>query len=170
VGGTKNSNAATLNIGDDGQDRQYRAILHFPTHHLPDTAVITQAILMLKLQGVVGTDPFTTHGNILIDLRYGPFGNFGPIGINGLQVSDFQAQAHLTTAGIIQNNAVGGWYWAVLSPNTFSYINKTGVTQFRLAFQLDDNDDLGVDYLTFYSGDAVEQTDRPHLVIDYYVP
>lgn len=170
AGGTKNSTALTFNIGDDGQDRQYRAILHFPTHHLPDNAVVTQAIVMIKVQGVVGTDPFTTHGNILIDVRYGPYGNLGPIGINALQLADFQAQPHLTTSGIIQNDAVGGWYWAALSSSAFPYINKIGVTQLRLAFQLDDNDDFGADYLTFFSGDALDQRDRPRLVVEYYLP
>jgi len=169
-GGTKNSSAVTFNIGDDALDRQYRSILHFPTHHLPDNAVITQAILMMKVQGVVGTNPFTTHGNMLVDIRYGPFGSFGPIGINALQVTDFQAPAHLNSAAIIQNNPVGGWYWAMLSPSAFPYINKIGVTQLRLAFQLDDNDDLGADYLTFFSGDDDEQTNRPHLLIEYYIP
>jgi phosphoribosylaminoimidazole (AIR) synthetase len=83
---------------------------------------------------------------------------------------DFQSTASFGNAGIIQNNPVGGWYWAVLSPNAFVYINKTGNTQLRLAFQLDDNDDLGADFLTFFSGDVIEQSDRPHLLIDYYVP
>jgi hypothetical protein len=170
VGGTKNSNAETIRVGDDGQDRQYRSVIHFPTHYLPDDAVITQMILMLKLQGVSGTDPFTTHGNMLVDLCYGPYGSWGPFGIYALQVSDFQAPASMTSAAIIQNNPVGGWYWAVFTPDAFAYVNKKGNTQLRLAFQLDDNDDLGADYLSFYSGDAIGQADRPRLWIDYYVP
>src|SRR6185295_1516944 len=40
VGGTMNSSATTFNLGDDLVDRQYRAILHFDTSSLPDTAVI----------------------------------------------------------------------------------------------------------------------------------
>lgn len=170
IGGTKNAKALTLNLGDDAKDRQYRAILHFPTHHLPDDAVITQVILMLKLQGVVGENPFATHGSIFVDMRFGPYGNFGPFGINSLQISDFQAKANYQNAGIVQNNPVDGWYWALLDPNSFAFINKTGVTQLRLAFHLDDNDDLGPDYLTFFSGDVPEQTDRPHLQIQYHLP
>ena len=91
-------------------------------------------------------------------------------GINALQVSDFQAPTGLGSAAIVQNNPVGGWYWAVLNPAAFAYINKTGVTQMRLAFQLDDNDDLSADYLTFYSGDAEDQALRPHLMVEYYIP
>ena len=170
IGGTKNSTADTLRVGDDAQDRQYRSILHFPTDYLPDNAVITQAILTIKLQGISGSDPFITHGNILVDLSYGPYGFFGPFKVNALQSMDFQSHASFGNAAIIQNNPVGGWYWAVLTPNAFTYINRTGITQLRLAFQLDDNDDLGADFLTFYSGDAIDQADRPHLLIDYYVP
>ncbi len=170
TGGTKNSADGTFRIGDDAQDRQYRSILHFPTHYLPDNAVITQAILMIKIQGIGGTDPFTTHGNMYVDICYGPYGNFGPFKINALQSMDFESPASLNSAALIQNNPVGGWYWAILTPNAIAYINKTGNTQLRLAFQLDDNDELSADFLTFYSGDAIEQTDRPQLFIDYYVP
>lgn len=170
TGGTKNSTDGTFRIGDDAQDRQYRSILHFPTHYLPDNAVITQAILMIKIQGIGGTDPFTTHGNMYVDICYGPYGNFGPFKINALQSMDFESPASLNSAALIQNNPVGGWYWAILTPNAIAYINKTGNTQLRLAFQLDDNDELSADFLTFYSGDAIEQTDRPQLFIDYYVP
>lgn len=170
AGGRKNSNADTVRVGDDGQDRQYRSILHFPTHYLPDDAVITQMILMIKLQGVSGADPFTTHGNLLVDICRGPYGSWGPFGVYALQVSDFQAPAGLGSAAVIQNNPVDGWYWAVLTPDAFVYVNKTGNTQLRLAFQLDDNDDLGADYLSFFSGDAVGQGDRPRLWIDFYAP
>ena len=51
----------------------------------------------------------------------------------------------------------------------FSYINLTGVTQFRLRFTLDDNNDHGADYLLLYSGSAVS-TNCPQLVIQYYTP
>jgi hypothetical protein len=68
AGGTKNSGADTFRVGDDGNDRQYRSILHFPMHHIPDDAVITRAILMVKAQGSAGTNPFTSHGNILVDM------------------------------------------------------------------------------------------------------
>jgi hypothetical protein len=125
---------------------------------------------MIKVYGVAGTNPFATHGNISIDIRYGPFGSFGPFGIKALQVMDFQAPASRDAVGVIQNNQVGGWYWAMLDSSAFPYINLTGTTQLRLAFQLDDNDDLGADYLVFFSGDYIEQRDRPHLLIEYSVP
>lgn len=169
-GGTKNSNAATINLGDDGRDRMYRAILHFPTNSLPDNAVVTQVILMIRKKSTVGTDPFITHQNISIDIRKGAFGNFNLFSFWSLQPSDFQASADMNSVGMIQNNPVSGWYWAMLDNRAFPYINLFGVTQIRLGFQLDDNDDQGEDTIRFYSGDYPEQADRPHLQIEYYVP
>ncbi len=170
VGGSKNSAAAVFKLGDDAQDRQFRSVLHFPTYYLPDNAVITQVILMIKKQDVVGTDPFTTHQNILIDIRKGYFSNFNIFSFGSLQLTDFQAPADAYSVGTIVNNPVSGWYWATLNSGAFSYINLTDITQIRLGFQLDDNDDLGEDHIRFYSGNYPEQRDRPHLLIEYYVP
>jgi len=169
-GGSKDSSATTFNLGDDNKDRMYRAILHFSTNSLPDNAVITQAILMIKKKGVIGTDPFTTHQNISIDIRNGAFGNFGPFRIQALQISDFQAPADKYAVGLIQNNPVGSWYWSLLDGSANSLISLTGATQFRLGFQLDDNDDMSSDYLKFFSGNANSAADRPQLVINYYIP
>jgi hypothetical protein len=170
LGGSKNSNAGNFKLGDDAQDRQFRSVLHFPTYYLPDNAVVTQAILMIKKQDVVGTDPFTTHQNISVDIRKGYFGNFNLFSFGSLQATDYQAVADMYMVGAIQNDPVSGWYWATLDSRAFPYINLTDVTQLRLGFQLDDNDDLGDDYVRFYSGDYEAQRDRPHLLIDYYVP
>jgi len=169
-GGLKNANSTILRLGDDSLDRQYRALLHFPTYYLPDNAVVAEVILMIKNQGVIGTDPFTTHQSISIDIRSGVFGSFGPFGIKALQESDFQNPASLYSVGAISNSTVGGWYWTTLNNTANQFINLRGMTQFRLAFQLDDNDDLGDDFLTFYSGNYDSLSERPHLVIKYYIP
>jgi hypothetical protein len=170
LGGSKNSTASTFILGDDAQDRQFRSVLHFPTYYLPDNAVVTRAILMIKKQNVVGTDPFTTHQNISIDIRNGLFDNFNLFKLGSLQPQDFQASADMYAVGMITNNPVSDWYWATLDGRAFPYISLTGGTQLRLSFQLDDNDDLGDDYIRFYSGDYDAQKDRPHLLIEYYVP
>jgi Tol biopolymer transport system component len=169
VGGSKNSSASVFKLGDDAQNRQFRSVLHFPTYYLPDNAVVTQAILMIKKQDVIGTDPFTTHQNISIDIRKGYFSNFNLFSFGSLQDTDYQAAADMYMVGTIQNNPVSGWYWALLDSRALPYINLTDVTQLRLGFLLDDNNDLGDDYIRFYSGDYDAQKDRPHLLIEYYV-
>jgi len=172
-GGTMNAAATVFHLGDDGQDRQYRAILSFNTSGMPDDAVITNVTLKIKKQGLAGTDPFTTHGNIMLDVRKGAFG-----GNNALQLADFQAAPSMKPTGTINNTPSSGWYPVIFIyyppfPNIYNiykYINLTGVTQFRLRFQKDDNDDLDDDYLIFHSGDAGTASNRPLLVIQYYVP
>jgi hypothetical protein len=169
VGGDKNNRAATIVLGDDAQDRQYRAILHFPTSYLPDNAVVTQAILLIKLQGGAGTDPYGTHGNIAVDIRSGLFSSGGFFGFNSLDPGDFEWPAHMDSAGVVLNNPVGGWYWTLLDPAAYPYINLQGITQLRLRFQTDDNDDNADDYLAFFSGDHGQIMERPQLLIKYYI-
>ena len=165
AGGSINATATTFIMGDDVANKQYRTILSFNTANLPDSAVITKVTLKIRKQGLVGTNPFTTHGNILVDVRKGAFG-----GSNALQLTDFQAAASKNAAGTIKNTPSSGWYPVTFNSSAFTYINLTGMTQFRLRFQLDDNDDLGADYLKFYSGNYSSVSLHPLLVIEYYVP
>lgn len=164
LGGSLNSTALLFRLGDDAADKQYRAILSFNTGSLPNNAVITKAIIKIKLFGVVGTNPYTSHGILYLDINTGSFGNAG------LEPADFQTPASLNSAGSIPNSPVNNWYSRVLKGTALTYINKLARTQFRLRFQLGDNDDLGADYLSFYSGDYFNVAARPTLIIKYYVP
>jgi hypothetical protein len=164
VGGTLNKSATTFNAGDDPKDKQYRSILSFNTNSLPDNAVIVSARVEIKRQGVVGTDPFGTHGTLLLEVRNGPFGKGA-----GLEVGDFSSAAGI---GYIQNQFSGltfSWYGAPLSSANLALINKYGITQMRVFFSKDDNDDLGDDYVKFFSGDSTS-TNMPKLIISYYLP
>ncbi len=164
-GGTLNKTAATFRLGDDAADKQYRSILSFNTAPLPDTAVITKVTLKIKKQGQVGTNPFATHGRLDVDIRTGVFG-----GNSALQVGDFQAAASKNAVGSIPNTPASGWYKKVWNGTIFAYINKIGLTQFRLRFATGDNDDLGADYISFFSGNYGTAAARPTLIIEYYVP
>ena len=116
-----------------------------------------------------GSDPFNTHQNILVDIHSGAFGYLGPFPYRGLQTSDFQSPASQEAVGMIQNNPLDGWYWTWIDSTAFQYIDLKGYTQFRLRFQIDDNNDGKNNQMRFYSGDQVEQTDRPRLVVEYYL-
>jgi hypothetical protein len=164
LGGGVNSISATFYLGDNAEDRQFLTILDFTTSSLPDNAVVTRAILKIKKLSVTGTDPFTTHQNVLVDISNGPFG------ASALEESDFQAPVSMNWAGTILNAPVDNWFSADLEKAALPYINETGSTQFRLKFQLDDNDDLGADTIKFYSGDTVTLDYRPVLQVEYYVP
>lgn len=165
VGGAANSTAQTLNVGDDAQNRQFRSILNFPTYYLPDDAGILEAILMLQSTEVTG-DPFAALGNISIDIRGAKFVG----GMNGLQPGYFEARADAPAVGIITNSPVKTRYWATLDSKANPYINLTGMTQMRLAFQIASNNNGLSEYIKFYSGSYEMQKDRPHLELRYCTP
>jgi hypothetical protein len=153
-----------LAVGDNAGNRQYRAILSFDTSSLPDNAWITSVVLKVKKSALLGTNPFTTHQNLYVDLRK-PY--FGPA--RALAVADFQAGASRTMVGKFNPTPASGWYSATLGNTAYQWVSLTATTQFRLRFQLDDNDDGGADMLQFYSGTAAA-ANQPVLVIQYYIP
>jgi hypothetical protein len=163
-GGSQNTGASVIHLGDDSQNRQYRGILHFGTSSLPDDAVIYSIMLRIKRQGVTGTNPFKTHGALLVDIRSGAFGSS-----SSLQLSDFQAAASQNMAGMLSKSSVGGWHTVVLSHTAHPYLNLTGDTQLRLRFKKDDNNDLGADFLRMHSGNA-GTSNRPQLIVEYFIP
>jgi len=162
LGGSNDSLATTIRVGDNAADKQYRGILSFNTASLPDTAVITKVTLKVRKQGITGTDPFTTHGGLIAAIRKPYFG-----AAVTLANSDFQAA--LSKQVGFNGVPVSNWYSTNNNPVIWPYVNLTGTTQFRLRFTLDDNDDLSADYLRFYSGDT-GRAYRPQLIVEYYVP
>ncbi len=162
-GGFLDRSSAILFIGDDKKDRQYRSILSFNTSYLPDNANITSALLKIKKQGLAGTDPFTTHGALLLEINSNPFGSNAV-----LQTGDFSAAASVGTIQEQLTSQASGWFTSQLNNANLAYINSSGITQFRLLFAKDDNDDLSADILKFYTGDASSEN-RPQLIVTYFV-
>jgi hypothetical protein len=163
-GGSLNSSAVTLRLGDDPADKQYRSVLSFNTAALPDTAVIGSVTLKIKKAGIVGSSPFAVLGNLLADMRKGPLS-----GNKALQLTDFQTGTSKNAAFTITNHPTGAWYIKALPSGVLTLVNKAGLTQFRLRFAKDDNDDHSSDYITFYSGNAAS-ANRPLLIITFTVP
>ena len=165
TGGTLNATATTCRVGDDSSDRQFRSILDFDTSSLPNNAVITKAVLRFTPSQSVGSNPFLTHGNLTIDIRSGAFSN-----AFALQAADFQAPASRSAVGVFGTTPVAGQYRAALQSAGRASINLAGHTQFRLRFTIDDNDDRGNDYLSFFCGNSATRSVRPLLIITYYLP
>lgn len=163
-GGSLNRPATTLRVGDDASNRQYRTILSFNTSSLPDNAIITKVTLKIKYAGRVGTNPFNTHGKMLVDIRRGAFS-----GSAALQLTDFQAAATKNNVGNVPSKLTNRWYIKTWTSGILSYVNKKGITQIRLRFYKGDNGDSGADYLKLYSGNAGAAS-RPQLIIEYRLP
>jgi len=171
---TENSNAGGLinttnllcNIGDDAFDRQYRTILHFNTSRIPDHAYITKVSVQYKQHSVIGSDPYATHGKVWADIKDGFFSN-NP----GLVKSDFAAAPSKNNAGYFvftPSSLAYPIYRASINSNYFQYLNLDGITQFRLRFGLDDDNDNTADYLRIFCGDMPVPFNRPNLRVWYY--
>ena len=163
IGGTMNATATTFQLGDDASNRQYRAILSFNTSFLPDNAVISSAVLKIKQSGTpVGTNPFNILGSLFTDIRKGFFG------AAPLQLTDFQAVASANKVGFFNKIPSAGWYTNTLNATGNSNINKLGLTQFRLYFAKDDNNNHVADFKKFLSGNS--SVGAPTLTITYTLP
>ncbi|HSF43133.1 MAG TPA: M14 family zinc carboxypeptidase [Thermoanaerobaculia bacterium] len=167
VGGSLDATASTtsaLRAGDTNQDRQYKTIVSFDTSAIPDGVTILSATLRLRRGALSGTNPFTTHGTCWVDLQTGGFS-----GSTALELSDFQATATVVQAATLSNAASNGtWSEGGLNAAGIAAVDKTGTTQLRVYFNLDDNDDNGNDYLGYYSGNSSTTSYRPQLVVTYY--
>lgn len=158
------SSSSTMRIGDDSSDRQYKSVLSFDTSSLPDGATITSAVVRVRRGAVSGANPFGTHGTAFVDIKSGT----GFSGSVALQTGDFQAAADATQVATLSNPAADGdWSTGTLNATGRSFVNKTGKTQLRLYFSVDDNDDAGNDYIGYRSGNDSDTASRPVLEITY---
>jgi uncharacterized protein (DUF2141 family) len=158
------SSSSALRTGDDSSDRQFKTILSFDTSSIPDGATVTSATLRMRRGASSGTNPFTTHGSCFVDIR-------GGTGFNNsvaLQTTDFQAPADATQVASMSNAATDGTVSSgTINATGRGLINKTGRTQFRVYFSLDDNDDAGSDYIGWFSGNDASSANWPTLEVTY---
>ena len=165
-GGSINRLAKTFNLGDDASKKQYRAILSFATGAgLPDNALITGVTLKIKKNIILGGgNPVTMFNGFMLDIKNGAFGT------PALQPGDFQAAAS-QTVGPFKPAQLNSWYSFDLAGASAS-INTlgTGLTQIRLRFKLDDNNNTIANDLVLYSGNATPAANRPQLIVIYHLP
>ncbi|HTO99912.1 MAG TPA: SBBP repeat-containing protein [Anaerolineales bacterium] len=171
-GGTKDNALTTLRLGDDKARKQYLSIVSFNTGAaLPDAAVITSLKLKVRKQAIVGGgNPVTAFQGFMLDVKK------GTLGASALELNDFQmtAASGYKTFGPFKPAAdSGGWYTITLPAAAISYINKasasSGLTQIRLRFQQDDNNNAAANYLSLFSGNATAAS-QPQLIVQYHMP
>jgi hypothetical protein len=136
-------------LGDDGT-RRVRGIVSIDTSAIPDDAEISSASLYLLQNARSGSNPFTTGnlGQPQLDLATGSFG------APEVELSDASAAASASDVGCFVGSAEAEYYALRidLTPAGLAAINRSGVTQFRLAFA---GIDPGVNRVEFKDGDAV---------------
>ena len=167
VGGSIRASDSTnkgLLLGDY-HNKQYKSILSFDTSTIPANATILSATLQVQRGTSVGNNFCTSPTcSLLADIRTGGFN-----GNNALETADFQTPATATGVATLSNAASNGaWSEGAVNVNGLAAINRTGRTQFRLYFSLDDNGrGLGGDYLGYYAGEYATAASRPQLVVTY---
>jgi hypothetical protein len=151
-------------VGDDKNKNQYKTVVSFDTSAIPDGATILSVTLRLRRGTVVGTNPFTNHGTCWVDVQSGS----GFSGSTALQTGDFQAAATVVQSASL-SNAVNNLDWSTGNLNAagLAAINKTGTTQLRVYFALDDDNNKTDDYIGYYSGDDATAANRPQLVVTW---
>ncbi len=155
--------ATQWRIGDANNDRQYRSLLSFDTAGLPDDAIVKTAKVRVRRYNLTNTSPFSTHGSCLVDVKSGTFGTSAD-----LENLDFEAPADVAGAATMSNPLANlDWSEGLLDAAGRAAVSRTGRTQMKLRFALDDNDDNQEDYLNFFGGDNTNADYRPKLVITY---
>ena len=167
-GGTFNSTSKAFNLGDDATKKQYLGILSFNTGNIPDNAIITGVTLKVKTNATIGGgNPVSIFQGFIADIKNGFFGTS-----SALQNTDFQAIGTASYGPFIVT-PVNNVYSINLTGGKLN-INKlntnSGLTQIRLRFKLDDNNNAVANDLSLFSGNATNAADRPLLVITYRVP
>lgn len=160
-------NDASLSIGDNLDNKQYRSILSFNTSAIPDNAIITHVTLKIKQGGVTGQgNLFVDFNGILLDVKTGAFG------LPALESSDFQAVDN-QSFGPSKPLLTATWYNISLNQAS-ARINKLssnyGLTQIRLRFKRDDNNNHAINLMHFYSGNSTTPLYYPQLVVTYQLP
>ena len=90
-------------------------------------------------------------------------------GASALELTDFNFAAKKVKPAVFNPTPVSGWFSARFNNGGNLYINRTGTSQLRLYFSVDDNNNNIADFIRFFSGNAAAG-DRPKLLITYYVP
>jgi len=87
--------------------------------------------------------------------------------------SDFAAAPSVAYAGSFQftpSSLAYPLFITSVKSSALQYLNLVGITQFRLRYTVDDNNNLQADYLKIFCGDMLVPFNRPVLRVWYYVP
>ncbi len=163
VEGPINTKASTFDVGDDSANWGRRSILSFDTSSIPDDATITAARIRLTRSTVSGTP--TVLGSLMLDMGSGLIGAGAAVEPTDY---DLAAAAFTDVASSFPYPAANSYTtFAELGAYYAAGISKTGLTQFRVRFNSESDDDNGADFISFYSGEA-GTTVRPELIVEFY--
>jgi hypothetical protein len=162
VGGTVSATTTSFKVGDDAQKREIRGFVSFNTAILPDTAVLGKAELKLYCTAFAGS-----LGTMYVDVEGPYFGTALTLVSSDWQdgVSDDKA-TKVSSRSTFTKSALNSF---LITTTGLAFIKNDNHTQFRLYYTANDSDVVS-DYVSFASGEATTASQRPTLLIHYYVP
>jgi hypothetical protein len=169
AGGTIDSSGNIFKIGDDASNRAYRSVLSFDTSSLPDNATVTEATLgITRIGDISGTIPIGVpakiFGDIVVDMVTGSFN------LNStLESADWQAAPVKSAASKFAYPAYsdGMTINSRLETSDLGVLNRLGKTQFRIRYEIDDDNDSTADYSTYATSNHGTASYRPKLTVKY---
>lgn len=176
IEGPVNTKASTFDVGDGSDNWGRRGVLSFDTSGVPANATITAAYLRLTRSTAAGNT--TPLGRLILDMgpngappaRGGGGAYIGPNAL--LEPIDYllEAALNLDVAPSFPVPAANNYTsFAYVDSAFYDAIDRTGLTQFRVRFENESDDDNQNDFISFHSGDSTSSVVRPELVIEYYV-
>jgi len=128
-----------ISFGNISSASENSSIITFNTEDIPDNASITAATLFLTRNNVNNQNPILYYGTdkVLLDIISGYFGNDSLVEIN-----DFTATADAYNIACLIGSAENNDYKVRFEINDTTYlkfINKTGLTQFRISMNAYDS-------------------------------
>ena len=158
VGGYVSASNA-LRVGDTSAKLQQIALFSFDTSSIPDGATITSAIVSVARTGITG-DP-SVLGSLVVDIKNGYYGT-----LTTPEIIDFEAASSTTSVATLPYPTTNNTYVSSsLNSSGMANVNKTGLTQFKLRFTTDDDNDGSNDYLSI--GDGGTANYKPKLEVTY---
>lgn len=135
-----------------------KGIISFNTAFIPDEKVIKKATLFLRTKGIERPDKRLANvfpTNFELSVKQGSFG------ANVVEAGDYSEMATLVNVGCAAGNLRGNEYGLRFDIDAAAakYINKTGITQFRLSI-------TDTNAISFFNGDTLE-FEGPYLDIYY---
>lgn len=165
IEGPVNTKSQTLYVGDDVTNWGYRSILSFPTSSLPPGAVVTAARIRLTRASGFGNP--AGLGPLRLDMgnpNIGVAATIDPLDY------DIAAAPILNVASSFPYPAGDDFTtFAEISGAHLADLNLGGITQFRVRFENESDEDSVRDTLSFHSGEAGISV-RPELIVEYYKP
>lgn len=156
VTGSGSTGTGEIIISNNGITKT-KGIISFNTASIPDDKVIKKASLFIRNKFIATPYPYNAYfpENFKLDIKQGTFGS------SDIEAGDFSETPSLTNVACVAGTLRGNEYTLRfdLDPQALAYINKTGITQFRL--DITDNNTI-----KFYNGDTLG-FESPYLDVYY---